>query len=304
MPLPDLVSLKLFVRAVETRSLSEAARQSHIALAAASRRISILEGRYRVRLFNRSAQGVEPTAAGLELAAYAREILDHADRAEAALSDYAAGAKGRVKIEANTSAITQFLPADIARFSARFADVKIEVEESRSGDIARSLREGRVDVGIVMQGTAMDGLECFPYRTDRLVALVPRSHPLRARTVAFADILDFDIVGLDSSAAMMRLLQEAARVQGKPLRLRMQVRSFEAVCKLVQAGLGIGILPDGAARNYVHSLDLRLLGISDSWTKRSMLVCVRNMASASLPTRRLVEHLTDEEALRKMRRTR
>jgi DNA-binding transcriptional LysR family regulator len=250
----------------------------------------------------RSAKGVEPMPAGVELARYARQMLDLAHRADVALGDYAAGAKGRIRMEANTSAITQFLPMDLAAFTERFADVKVEIEESRSRDIARSLREGRTDVGIVMDGTPMEGLECFHYRSDRLVAVVPRGHAVRGRSVVFASILDYDLVGLDSSAAMMQLLQQAAHAAGKPLRLRMQVRSFEALCKLVQAGMGIGILPHAAARNFAQPMGLRLLRLHEPWAERRMYVCVRDLRSASLAAKRLVEQLVQIETLRKLRR--
>lgn len=301
MLLPDLVSLQLFVRAVESGSLSKAARQSHIAVAAASRRIAILEARYRVPLLHRTAHGVQPTTAGVDLARYARQLLDVAHRADVALGDYAAGAKGRIRMDANTSAITQFLPSDIAEFTARFGDVKVEIEERRSSEIVQSLREGRIDVGIVMEGVRLDGLEHFPYRSDRLVAVVPRGHPLKRRAVAFASILDFDLVGLDSTAAMMRLLRDAARAAGKPLRLRIEVRSFESVCKFVQAGMGIGILPEAAARNFAPAMGLRLVRLTDEWARRSMYVCVRDLAVASSATKRLVEQLVQGAAVRKTR---
>ncbi len=112
--LPDLVSLVLFLRAVDSSSLSKAAEQSNIALAAASRRISLLEHLYGVQLLYRSTKGVQPTPAGKALAEHARALLANAEKMQTALSDYAEGVKGHVRIQANTSAITQFLPGDLA----------------------------------------------------------------------------------------------------------------------------------------------------------------------------------------------
>ncbi len=294
--LPDLTSLAIFLRAVEERSLSKAAETSHIALAAASRRIAILEARYRVPLLYRSARGVEPTPAGTALARHARELLLMAGKIDIELSDFAKGVKGHVRIEANTSAITQTLPGDLAAFATRFPDVKLELEENRSRDIAQSLREGKVDIGIVMDGTALAGLVSHEYRTDQLIALVPRSHPLRARSVAFERVIRFDLVGLDSSAAMMRLLADAALALGQPLRLRMQVRSFEAVCKLVQAGMGIGILPEGAAANFAGPMGLRMIRLTDKWALRRMFVCVRDMDALPRVARELVMQLCSQSS--------
>ena len=299
--LPDLISLALFLRAVETSSLSKAAEQSHIALAAASRRIALLEHRYHVILLYRSSKGVAPTPAGVALATHARRMIEQADKLFADLSDYAKGIKGHLRIQANTSAITQYLPRDLAKFSSEYPDLKLELEENRSVQIVQALREGRADIGIVMDGVDLEGLVSFPYRRDRLVAVVPRGHELRARKAPFSQLLQYDLVGLDSSAAMMRLLAGVALRAGQPLRLRMQVRSFEAVCKLVQAGMGIGVLPELAAQDFAPIMGLRLIRFTDDWADRSMFICVRDLDSLPSTGRLFVEQLVDEASLRNKR---
>ena len=299
--LPDLVSLALFLRAVESKSLSKAADQSHLALAAASRRIALLEYRYSVPLLYRSSKGVTPTPAGIALAAHARRMFDEVDKLRAAMADYAEGVKGHLRIQANTSAITQYLPHDLARFAAEYPDLKLELEECRSVEIVQALRDGRADIGIVMEGVELDGLASFPYRKDRLVAVVPRGHEMRTRSTPFATLLKYDLVGLDGSAAMMRLLSSAAVRAEQPLRLRIQVKSFEAVCKLVQAGMGIGVLPEVAARDFVPMMGLRLIRLTDDWADRSMHVCVRDIDTLPAPARKLVEMLVDGDSLRKRR---
>jgi DNA-binding transcriptional LysR family regulator len=299
--LPDLVSLALFVRAVDTKSLSKAAEQSHIALAAASRRIVLLEHRYGVKLLYRSSQGVEATPAGIALATHARRMMEQAEKAQAELSDYAKGVKGHIRIKANTSAITQHLPKDLAQFAADYPDVKLELEESRSAEIVQALREGSADIGVVMEGVPRDGLASFEYRRDRLVALVPRSHELRAKQTSFEQLLKYDLVALDSSAAMMRLLSAAAAAVGLPPRLRVQVKSFEAVCKLVQANMGIGILPEGAALDFAPVMGLRLIRLTDDWADRCMYVCMRDVDSLPANGRKLVERLVGAQGLRNKR---
>jgi len=299
--LPDLVSLALFLRAVETKSLSKAATQSHIALAAASRRIALLEHRYGVRLLYRSSQGVEPTPAGVALALHARRMIEEAERLRADLADYAKGVKGHIRIKANTSAITQYLPQDLARFAAKYPDVRLELEECRSFEVVQALREGRADIGVVMDGVGVEGLVSYEYRHDRLVAVVPRGHELRARQASFAQMLKYDLVALEGSAAMMRLLGDAAIGVGQPLRLRVQVKSFEAVCKLVQAGMGIGVLPEAAALDFAPVMKLRLVRIAEAWAQRRMHVCVRDLEGLPAVGRKLVEQMVDPEGLRNKR---
>jgi len=292
MKLPDLVSLVLFLRAIDSNSLSKAADQSNIALAAASRRMSLLEHLYGVQLLYRSTKGVEPTPAGRALAQHARALLIDAEKLQTALSDFAEGVKGHVRIQANTSAITQFLPGDLAAFSTKYPDVKLELVERRSHEIAQALREGHADIGVVMDGTATDGLTCHEYRHDRLVAVVPMKHPLRGKQVEFSQLAKYDLIALDGSAAMMRLLAKAALETGLPLRLRVQVWSFEAVCKLVQAGMGIGILPEVAAQDFAPVMKLRLIHLKDAWADRRILICVRDVDSLSTVGMNLLEQLT------------
>ncbi len=292
--LPDLVSLALFVRTVEAGSLSKAAEQSHIALAAASRRIGLLEHRYGVQLLYRSAQGVEPTPAGLALVFHARRLLEQAEHLRADLSDYASGVRGHVRVHASTSVITQYLPRDLAAFVQAFPDVKVELQERRSPQIVEAVRDGSADIGIVMEDAETDGLAKYEYRRHHLVAIVPEAHPVRATALAFAELLDHDFVGLDGSAAMTKLIAWAANEAGKPLRLRMQVQSFEAVCELVQAGMGIGLLPEAAAAKVVQSMGLRIIRLTDAWAERRMYVCLRDLDALTIVARKLVQQLLGE----------
>ncbi|HKB81752.1 MAG TPA: LysR substrate-binding domain-containing protein [Burkholderiales bacterium] len=289
--LPDLVSLALFVRVAETRSITKAAEASHIALAAASRRVSLLEHQYGVKLLTRTARGAELTPAGRAVLHRARQILGQVDQLKSDMSEYATGGKGHVRIQASASAISQFLPADLATFATLAPQVVIALEERFSGEIVQALREGATDVGVVMEGTPMDGLEWFEYKVDQLVAVVPRKHPLRNRSVVFSSLLDYDFVGLESATAITRLLVDQAAVVRKPLRARIHVHSFAALCKMIEAGLGIGVLPEGAAKPFVAAKQLRIVKLSDPWAKRHMYVCVRDYESLPAIARKLVDHL-------------
>ena len=288
---PDLASLALFIRIAETKSITKAARASHIALAAASRRIQQLEDQLGVQLLRRSARGVELTPAGTAVLARAQEMLAKVDEMRAEVSDYSKGAKGLVRIQANASALAQYLPGDLAAFSIAHPEIKLALEEERSGAIVEAVRAGSADVGIVMEGADPGGLQLFEYRTDLLCAVVPRRHPVKERKVAFAKLLDHDFVGLESSTVISRLLIEDARRAGKPLRLRVQVKSFDVVARLVQAGLGIGVLPEDAANAFARPMGLRLVALTDAWASRRMFVGVRDYLALSPPAKRLVDHL-------------
>lgn len=286
----DLTSLALFLKVVDSGSLSRAAQQSHIALSAASRRIGLLEEEFGVALLHRKPTGVEATGAGLALASHVRQLLRGIDQMRAELTDYAQGARGHVRLRANVSAMGQSLPDELASFSQQYPDIKLEIREYVSRDILQTLREGSADVGIVTGTAQLAGLRAYPYCADRLVAILPRQHPWRKKKAQFADLLDYDIIGLESNTNIHRAMEAAAATAGKPLRLRIQVRSFEVVCRMIEAGFGIGILPEGVVQRFRREMALRFVALTDPWAQRSMFVCVREEAMP-LPTRKLVEHL-------------
>ncbi len=288
---PDLVSLALFVRVAETRSITKAAEASDMALAAASRRVSRLEEQYGVQLLNRGARGVELTAAGTALLSHAEKLLGQADEMQAELSDFTKGGRGLVRVHANASALAQHLPEDIAAFCAVHPAVKVAIEEHRSGAIVLALRSGAADIGIVMEGASIEGLQSFDYRTDTLVAVVPRSNAVRGKQVAFSRLLAYDFVGLESDTVISRLMAGAAVAEGKPLRLRMQLKGFDVVARMIQAGLGIGLLPEAVARTFARSMKLRLVPLTDSWARRRMWICVKDYAGLPASARQLLDHL-------------
>jgi DNA-binding transcriptional LysR family regulator len=287
----DIRSLALFARVAELRSISKAADASHIALAAASRRIALLEHAFGVRFLERTVRGSSLTPAGGVALKHARQILGQVDQMRAELGEYANGRSGRVRLMANASVISQYLPEDLARFAKIANGVRVSFQECTSDEIAEALRDFATDVGIVMDGVSHDGLMKFYYRSDRLAAIVRRDSPVRGRSVSFLSLLDHDLVGLEASTSITRLLSDKATDAQRHLRLGVQVKSFDALCKMVAAGLGVGILPEGVARPYATGVKLRVVPLSDTWAMRRMYVCVRDLETLPAITRKLVDFL-------------
>jgi DNA-binding transcriptional LysR family regulator len=288
---PDLASLALFIRIAETRSITKAAELCHIALAAASRRVTQLEAQFGVQLLHRTAKGVELTQAGNALLVHARQMLAHVDEMRAEISDYSKGVKGVVRVQANASALAQYLPGDLASFAAAHPAIKVALAEERSGAIVDAVQSGNTDIGIVMEGAAAPGLQLIEYRTDTLVAAVPKAHPVKARQLAFEELLEYEFVGLESNTVISQMMIAQAQHAGKPLRLRVQVKSFDVVARLIQAGLGIGLLPAAAVKAFAGSMGLRAVALTDPWAARKMYVCVRQQAALTAAARQLVNHL-------------
>jgi len=292
----DFVTLRLFVAVADERSLTRAAEREHLALAAVSKRISDLESQLGVNLLYRQPKGVELSPAGHALLHHARNLLDGLQQMDADLSEFSQGVKGHVRIHANTSAVIEFLPEDLSDFARLHPEVKIDLEERVSSDTLRALREGLTDIGIFAGHMPADDLQVFSYREDRLVLVTPRDHPLANHSdIALRDAAGFDFIGLQQDASLHALLQQSAQQVGTPLRLRIQVRSFEAICRMIHTGMGIGVLPEQVVRNYLPALDVAIVPLMDPWALRELKLGVRNLESLSVTARQMLDHLTARE---------
>jgi DNA-binding transcriptional LysR family regulator len=288
----DLVTLALFVAVARLGSISAGARQSHLAVGAASKRISDLEAALGTGLFFRNAVGVELTDAGQACLMHASRVLHEVDQLASTLSDFAHGVRGQVRISANTSSITQFLPEDLAAFMEMHPAVRVDLEEQNSVDVVAAVNENRADIGIFADRTPCEGLTTVPYRRDELVLVVPLSHPLSTReSMAFADTLDFDYVGLPPTTSLASRLQEESARLARAIRLRIQVRSFDGICRMVVATGGIGILPRIAAEPHARSMQLKLIPLEDEWARRWLLLGVRDADTLALASRLVLAHL-------------
>ena len=275
--LPDVDSLALFVKAAELGSLTKAAEESNMSLAAASRRIALLEHRFKTSLFDRSSRGIELTTAGAALVKHAKDLLVDINQMQSEMTDYEAGSKGVLRVMASTSVMTHRFPEDLAKFLKKYPDYRVVVQERWSDEVIKSLLSAEIDVGFIINGTVTNGLELYDYGTDRLCAVFQKGHPLsKVKNLTYSKILDYEIVGLESSANLMRLLaMEASKIE-KVMRTRIEVRSFEAIQKAVSAGLGVGFLPFATERAInLQDNNLTAVPIEEEWAKRRILLCTR-----------------------------
>ncbi len=291
----DLADLSLFRDVVEAGSITRGAERAHLALAAASTRIRHMEEALGAALLVRGRQGVTLTHAGRTLLQHARIILRQAERLREDLGAYAGGVGSQIRLLSNTNALTEFLPEALSAFLAAYPNVSIELEERLSDEIVGLIAEGVADVGIVAGTVDAGSLETYPYRRDRFVLVVANEHPLAKRTkTSFAQVLDRDFVGLDRASALQRFLADKAARIGRPLRLRIQLRSFDAVCRLVEKNVGVGIVPETTAKRAVKSMAITPITLTDAWAVRDLTICVRSFAELPSYARELVTHLRAE----------
>jgi DNA-binding transcriptional LysR family regulator len=290
----DLVDLKLFLNVVEAGSITGGAERMYLAVAAASTRIRNMELELGTPLLNRERQGVHPTPAGLTLVHHARLMLQQAERMRGELSEYADGLKGHIRLMSNTNALTEFLPEPLSEFLSSRPQVNIDLEERLSDEIVAAVADGKADIGIVAGTEDVTGLEVFPFRVDRFVLVTAKTHPLTSvQQLAFAEALDADFVGLDRTSSLQRFLAEKADRIGRRLKLRVQLRSFDAVCRLVECNVGIGVVPETTAARNMKSMSLHRIALTDEWALRNLTICVRKLSDLPIYTQDLVKHLAE-----------
>jgi DNA-binding transcriptional LysR family regulator len=293
----DLTSLRVFVSVAECGNLTRAAEREHLAVSAISKRIAELEDRARTPLLVRYPRGVGLTPAGQSLLHHARQMLQLVRHMDEELGEYAGGVKGHIRLHAVASAITQFLPEELQAFLTRYPKINVALEERVGSAIVRAVAEGAADVGIVSDQTARQGLAEIPYHSDQLVLGVPNGHPLaRRKSVLFEEALAYPFVGPHADSSLAQLMARAAKASGKPLQQRIQVSSFDAMCRLVETRLGITLLPAGVIAPLVAQGRIRSVALREAWASRRLLIVVRDPQELNYVTRTLIEHLSQSAA--------
>lgn len=290
----DLTTLRLFVAVCTTGNMARAGEQENIVASAISKRLAQLEETVGIQLLERRRHGVVPTQAGETLLEHARGMLAGADRIARDMASYSSGVRGQVRVLATVSSVAEALPDDVAAFLQKKVNrgIRVDIEEHLSRDIVRALKEGSASVGICWDAGNLEGLGTVPYRSDHLGVVVYPSHPLAQRKrLEFAETLDFDYVGLPPSTAVQVMLTQAAAVAGKVLTYRAIVSTFDAALKVVQAQLGISIVPMEIAAPHARTYNLRVIPLDDAWARRRFAVCFRDMDTLSPAARLLVDFL-------------
>ncbi|MDP2745990.1 LysR substrate-binding domain-containing protein [Pseudomonas sp.] len=289
----DLIDLRLFVAIAEAKNLTRGAERVHLAASSASHRMRLLEASIGTPLLLREPRGVSLTRAGEALLRHARQVFAQLEQMHADLTPYAKGVRGHVSLWANTHATHTFLPDSLSSFLQRHPQVSISLEEHTSPQVLMAVARGEVEVGVVAGAIADAEVELIPYRADRLVLIAPVDHPLAAQASSlFAQVLDYPFVMLHSGSAIHTFTMNAAAALGRHLEVRIQVRSFEAVCRMVSAGVGIGLVPRSAV---TAGAQLAVIELEEPWAQRDLKVCVRKRELLSGFAAALVDCLTAPE---------
>ena len=295
----DIPALEIFVAAVEEKSLTKAAERENLVTSAASKRVAELERHLDRCLLHRHGRGVEPTPAGTLLYQRAKAILRSIQLAESAVNNYSAEGVAKIRLTANPSTLLQFLPGKIGRFLRGRSNISIDLIQAHSYDIPRMVAEGAVDIGIYHASHPAPGITSFPFATDRVGLVVPIGHPLASRQeLPLEDALDYDLLGYFPLHSLDKFLTYVGQTITRPPTVKLQVSNFETRCNMIREGLGIGIVPEKIASNYLTGMGLVLLRLTDSWAERHFFIAAHDTTNSGQPSMELLQHLrTTESAL-------
>ena len=289
----DLLSLKLFVIVCEQQSISRTADVERIAASAVSKRMSDLEAMVKTPLFLRSQKGLDMTPAAHDLLKHARVVLRDLGQLENDMLDHSKGRRGDVRLHACHSPIAQHLPGDLANFLGLNPAIRVSIDEGLSRNVVQAVLENAADIGVFGGGATTASLHVTPYRTDRLVAIMPAEHVLAdAETVTFAEMAEHDIVGPQQGSCLDQLMIRAAATLGRPLQVRIRVNGFEPSSSMVEAGLGIALVSEHHALRCAASGRLVFAALDEPWAVRQWKVCSRDPKSLPAPAKLLLDHLS------------
>ncbi|MDR5758995.1 LysR family transcriptional regulator [Caballeronia sp. LZ035] len=292
----DIVTLKLFIAVAEEASIAKAAEREHMAPSAVSKRLADLEQAVRVPLLERHRRGVSPTSAGEAFLRHSRKILRDLTQLECEMGEFSStshGARGHVRAAANESALFGFFPDALSRFMRDHPNVTVELQPNTSTGAVQAVREGVVEFGIFWGDQPVDGLKVMPCYVDRLVVVVPQGHPLcRRRGLRFVDLLDHALILQEPYSSIQNLTERLAAEAGRTLHARIRVAGFDAVCRMAQAGLGIGIVPDYFVADRAAAMHIEEVPLDEPWANRLHKLCIRKDEELATATRLLVEFLS------------
>ncbi len=294
----DLFTLRLFLTVVEERQIRRAAIRENIAPSAATKRIQDLEEIAGIQLFERQPSGVVPSAAGEVLARYLRALFENLEDMRRELGEFSEGIRGHLTVATTGSLIIQYLAQEIGEFSRSFPQVDLELQQHVNPDAIRAVVSGDADLAVYVVGTGLDedALDVIPYRTDRVVALVPHGHPLAEQsTVTLTDLLREPFIGSTPSTTMMADAYRAAQAHGAVLHPKFAVGSVEAARSLVEAGLGVTILPE-CMLSVESERRVAVLQLNEPWALRDVHIGTRRGRAMTAATRALIRQLTERPA--------
>ena len=272
----DMTDFRLFIQIAESNSLRKGADLACMSAPAASARISNLEARTATKLLVRSSKGVTLTLAGQAFFHHAKLILGQVETLKGDIEAYANSIKGHLRIAANPLVIMEFLPRLLRGYIATHPDVRLDLRELFSSEIVRWVTAGNSDIGIILGNIRTETLEVLSCWETKLCFISALDHPLAGLTkVSFAEAFQYEFVDFPEDTPPYRPVHQAADELGMRVRVRVRAVSYASFCRLVEAGIGIGICPEPSVRRAAQSMSIAVIPIDDENATVTASLCAR-----------------------------
>jgi DNA-binding transcriptional LysR family regulator len=292
----ELTDVRVFIHVAESQSVTQGAHHAHLSPAATSARIKALENQLGVKLLYRDSRGVTLTPAGLKFLKHARSIMRQVAEVKSDFSEYGSGVFGHIRIFANTTSLTEFLPEVLAQFLSQHASVTVDLRERLSRDIVRGVLDGSADLGLIAGPVEAEGLDVTHYSTDRLLLALPVGHPLAHKPhTTLRETLDYPHIGFHEGSTLFSFVATQVERLGGTLPFRIQVSSYEALCRMIEAGVGVGIIPESAATRHSRTMRLVTVALQEPWARRERSLLVRQGEVMPTCVRELVNKIRESQ---------
>lgn len=249
----DLVLLRSFLTVAETGAITEAAERIGVTQPALSRRLQQLEEHLGVELLVRGRKGATLTEMGRLVQAEAQVIVTRYEQMREMVASQQRLEGGTVRIGGGATAVSFILPEAIAAFQAAHPQVRFQMREAGSAEIAEDVAAGHLELGVVTLPVRDRDLRITPLTTDRVVLVARDDHPLaHRRRVRIQDLADQAFVAFEAGSALRQIIDSKLRDGGVEINVVMELRSIPAILRMVSttgnlafvSQLGISQQPD------------------------------------------------------------
>ncbi|MGW6397680.1 LysR family transcriptional regulator [Streptomyces sp. NPDC055134] len=294
----ELADLRLFRAIAEAHSLSLGASAVFITPSTASYRLKNLESALGTPLFVRNSRGMELTPAGGMLLDYVREVLGSLDRMHDDMKSFSAGLKGNIRVWANSSSLNGFVVPIISDFLLAHPDINVDLQERSSREILEAVTAREVEVGILAAEFNPSEVHAVPFAMDELVIAAPQGHEIaRNKEIRFSDALDCDFVCMNRESSNFVFLSDVAKRSGRRLNVRLHVDHFEAVLDLVEAGVGVALVPKRVFAAAGSARRIAVLRLSEPWAIRRLSLVTHVDGRPPAFTSALIDYLVGHPAV-------
>ena len=243
----EVHQLRYFCAVAETGNFTRAAEREQVAQPSLSQQIMKLEEELAVRLFDRLGRSVRLTDMGQMFLPRARAILNEMRAAKEEVAQRQSSVSGPVSIGVIPTIAPYFMPTRIASFSRKYPEAAMTVVEDVTVRLMDRLRAGLLDLSIMALPARGHDLDCYPLRTERLFAILPKGHRLaKKRTLVMKELREEPFLLLrDDHCFRETSIEICKRARIMP-QVIFESGQFSSILGMVGAGLGVSIVPEMA----------------------------------------------------------